>query len=210
VLVQCAREHLPDSPLRVIMWKSPWSHLPVNEKNPFPSHPFWDYSLQLYGRPGVEAACLTLQDEFDLDVNIVLFCLWAGAAGPGRLTAEEISECITRGGRWQREVVQRLRHIRRTLKHDALGATPPLVEVFRPRAQNLELAAEHAQQLLLASIVPESRGVVDSSAAVDNLRAYFNETGLAADGNVREAVLIILNQAFADMDPIDIEALWTA
>jgi uncharacterized protein (TIGR02444 family) len=193
VLVQCAREHLPDSPLRVIMWKSPWSHLPVNEKN-----------------PGVEAACLTLQDEFDLDVNIVLFCLWAGAAGPGRLTAEEISECITRGGRWQREVVQRLRHIRRTLKHDALGATPPLVEVFRPRAQNLELAAEHAQQLLLASIVPESRGVVDSSAAVDNLRAYFNETGLAADGNVREAVLIILNQAFADMDPIDIEALWTA
>jgi hypothetical protein len=52
--------------------------------------------------------------------------------------------------------------------------------------------------------------VVDSSAAVDNLRAYFNETGLAADGNVQEAVLIILNKAFADMDPIDIEALWTA
>jgi uncharacterized protein (TIGR02444 family) len=181
----------------------------VNEQKKFPSHPFWDYSLQLYGLPGVEEACLTLQDEFDLDVNIVLFCLWSGAEGPGQLTAAEISECIARGGRWQREVVQRLRYIRRTLKQDELGATPELVEVFRPRAQRLELAAEHVQQLLLAGIVPNTRGATGSNVAVKNLRAYFDETGLAAEGNAQEAMLIILQNAFSEMALTDIETLWS-
>jgi uncharacterized protein (TIGR02444 family) len=182
----------------------------VSQEKKFPPHPFWDYSLQLYRRPGVEKACLVLQDEFDLDVNIVLFCLWAGAEGPGQLTSAEITECIARGGRWQREVVQRLRFIRRTLKQDELGATPELVEVFRPRAQKLELAAEHVQQLLLADIVPHTRGAANGGIAVSNLRAYFNEVGLAADGNAREAMLIILRNAFAEMDAEDIETLWSA
>lgn len=184
-------------------------HLPVSQEKKFPPHPFWDYSLQLYGRPGVEEACLVLQDEFDLDVNIVLFCLWAGAEGPGQLTAAEIAECIARGGRWQREVVQRLRFIRRTLKQDEFGATPELVDIFRPRAQQLELAAEHVQQLLLADIVPDTRGETDGSVAVSNLHAYFDETGLAVDGNAREPMLIILQNAFAEMDAVDIKTLWS-
>jgi uncharacterized protein (TIGR02444 family) len=188
----------------------PLPQVPVTEQKEFPSHPFWDFSLHLYGRPGVEDACLSLQDEFDLDVNIVLFCLWTGSEGPGQLTTAELAECIARGGQWQREVVQRLRYIRRTLKREELGATPELVEVFRPRAQRLELAAEHAQQLLLASIIPAKRGATGSDAAVINLHAYFDETGLASDGTARSAVLLILQEAFPDKDPTHLEAQWSA
>ena len=183
--------------------------MPVNEKQEFPPHPFWNYSLRLYSQPGVEDACLTLQDEFDLDVNIVLFCLWAGTAGPGQLTAAEMTEALARGGQWQREVVQRLRHIRRTLKKDVLGATSELVDIFRPRAQQLELAAEHAQQLLLAGIVPEARGQQGIDPAIRNLHTYFEESGLAADGSARNAMLLILTRAFPDTDAADIEARWS-
>jgi uncharacterized protein (TIGR02444 family) len=181
----------------------------VNANQEFPSHTFWDYSLRLYSQPGVEEACLTLQDEFDLDVNIVLFCLWAGGEGPGQLTPAEMAEVIARGGQWQREVVRRLRHIRRTLKKDDLGATTELVEIFRPRAQMLELAAEHVQQLLLAGLAPETRGATGINAAILNLRAYFVETGLAADGNARNAVLLILARAFPDSNANDVEASWS-
>ena len=192
------------------MCAKPQSQVPVTEQKKFPSHPFWDYSLHLYGQPGVEDACLTLQDEFDLDVNIVLFCLWTGSEGPGQLTTAELAECIARGGQWQREVVQRLRYIRRTLKREELGATPELVEVFRPRAQRLELAAEHAQQLLLASITPAKRGNTDSGAAIKNLRAYFEETGLANDGTAGNAVMLILQSAFPDMEPAKLKTQWSA
>ena len=182
----------------------------MNEEKKFPSHPFWNYSLHLYGQPGLEEAFLTLQDEFDLDVNIVLFCLWAGSEGPGQFTAAELTEIVARGGQWQREVVQRLRYIRRTLKRDELGATAELVAVFRPRAQKLELDAEHTQQLLLAGIVPASRGPTNSKAAIDNLSAYFEEMGLATDGNARNSVMIILKSAFPETDPADLETQWSA
>lgn len=182
----------------------------MNSKQEFPPHPFWDYSLRLYAQPGVEEACLTLQDEFDLDVNIVLFCLWTGEEGPGQLTAAEMAEAIARGGQWQGEVVKRLRHIRRTLKKNAFGATMELVEIFRPRAQMLELAAEHVQQLLLAGLVPRKRDTTGIDAAIFNLRAYFAETGLAADGNARDAVLLILARAFSELPAKDIEARWSS
>jgi len=201
--------YLPHGLQRVIMRFLPLPSIKVSEQRKFPAHPFWDYSLHLYGLPGVEEACLVLQDEFDLDVNIVLLCLWTGTEGPGQLTATEMTECISRGGLWQREVVQRLRYIRRTLKQDGLGATTELVDIFRPRAQRLELEAEHVQQLLLANIVPDARGATGSHVAVSNLRAYFDETGLAPEGAAQDAVMIILRNAFSKMAPLDIEALWS-
>jgi uncharacterized protein (TIGR02444 family) len=40
-----------------------------------PDDPFWRFSLDLYGRPGVAPACLALQDEAGADVNLVLYLL---------------------------------------------------------------------------------------------------------------------------------------
>lgn len=37
---------------------------------------FWDYSVQLYSQSGVMEACLNLQDEFQLNVNLLLFCCY--------------------------------------------------------------------------------------------------------------------------------------
>ena len=38
---------------------------------------FWNFSTGLYAAPGVEAHLLALQDRDGLDVNLVLFCLFA-------------------------------------------------------------------------------------------------------------------------------------
>ncbi|MGI9291937.1 MAG: TIGR02444 family protein, partial [Gammaproteobacteria bacterium] len=78
----------------------------------FTQHPFWTYSLRLYAQPQVQDDCLTLQDEHGLDVNLVLFCIWAGLDGPGQLTVDELNEAIARGSQWQSEVVERIRYIR--------------------------------------------------------------------------------------------------
>ena len=56
----------------------------------FPPTPFWDFSLAVYGRPGVAPACLALQQRHGADVNLLLFCAWFGAAHRGRLTADDV------------------------------------------------------------------------------------------------------------------------
>ena len=37
---------------------------------------FWTYSLNLYAQRGVKPCCLQLQDEFKLNVNILLLCCY--------------------------------------------------------------------------------------------------------------------------------------
>ena len=37
---------------------------------------FWRFSVQFYRQPAVAEVCLLLQDEFGIDVNLLLFVLW--------------------------------------------------------------------------------------------------------------------------------------
>jgi uncharacterized protein (TIGR02444 family) len=37
----------------------------------------WEFALSQYQRPAVARACLSLQDDFNCNINLVLFCLYA-------------------------------------------------------------------------------------------------------------------------------------
>jgi uncharacterized protein (TIGR02444 family) len=107
--------------------------------------PFWRFSLQFYRQPAVAAACLTLQDEAGVDVNVLLFLLWC-ATLQRRLSASEIGDLNRDCEAWSGSAVIPLRELRR-----ALTAPPPLIaageaEVFRSKIKAVELEAERLQQ----------------------------------------------------------------
>jgi uncharacterized protein (TIGR02444 family) len=99
--------------------------------------PLWDFALAFYGRPGVEAACLLLQDEAGVDVCELLWHCWLYRHG--LILAEEPSE-LASIRHWQREVTLPLRGLRRQLKAEA-ARNADTAEVRR-RIQQAELAAE--------------------------------------------------------------------
>jgi uncharacterized protein (TIGR02444 family) len=110
-------------------------------------NPFWQFSLSLYGRPGVPPSCLVLQDEAGVDVNVLLFCLWVGHCG-GALSDAQTAAIVATVERWKQHVVVPLRGVRRELK------APPadfaaVAEVFRNRIKAVELEAERLQQEVL-------------------------------------------------------------
>ena len=119
----------------------------------FPDHPFWDFSLRDYGRDGVGAACLHLQENHGIDVNVMLFCLWLGETGRGVLDAEELAAMKAATERWHQEVVKSLRGLRRILKDGFPDVFQGLRESLRGKVQAAEIDAEHLQQLLLAASV---------------------------------------------------------
>lgn len=103
------------------------------------NNPFWDYSLVQYAREGVSAACLTLQDEHDLDVNVLLYAAWL-ASMQQNLSAEHLNglqECIKP---WREQVVRPLRDLRRLWR----GVQP--AQALREQLKALELQAERDQQ----------------------------------------------------------------
>ncbi|WP_437879484.1 TIGR02444 family protein [Pseudomonas sp. LRF_L74] len=98
----------------------------------------WSFALATYARPGVEAACLQLQEE-GADVCLLLCALWlesrntgydSGYAGSLRAIAQP----------WQNDVVAPLRELRRAWRDRARKDVQ--LAGWRERVKTLELEAE--------------------------------------------------------------------
>jgi uncharacterized protein (TIGR02444 family) len=168
----------------------------------FLPHPFWNFSLELYAGEGVAEACLDLQDRRGCDVNILLFCCWLGASGRPTLTAERLRAILKVSDVWQAEIIRPLRQVRRLLKDRPwIEALPETVDAARRRVADAELAAEHAEQLKLASLYapPADRDrPVEKRlrAAVGNLGVYAVCLGVIPDTKDRAAVSSLMKATF--------------
>jgi uncharacterized protein (TIGR02444 family) len=109
---------------------------------------FWNFSRAVYAAPGVQEACLALQDGFGLDVNLALLCAWVGAERAGPMGAGDLADAAALAGDWQSEVVRPLRRVRQRVKRLALMADPAVAS-FRGRVAGIELEAERLQQAML-------------------------------------------------------------
>ena len=169
----------------------------------FPNHPFWDWSLQIYGRPGVENILLELQDRHGLDVNLLLFACWTGATGRGRLTGDMWAGLVDGTADWRANVIEPLRAVRRHLKgRDGMpGAT-----ALRQRVKALELEAEHAAQLTIAGMTPDlsesvvatARRIADMSA---NLEGCIAATGVSLPDGDRKLLASLAQSLCAGAKP---------
>ena len=102
------------------------------------ANPFWNFSLAVYGRPGVPALCLSLQDRCGVDVNVLLFAAWAGLECGVLLSEAELARFDSAVSGWREEVVRPLRALRRRAKDED--------HAFYRRMKAAELEAERVQQ----------------------------------------------------------------
>jgi len=149
---------------------------------------FWRFSLRFYALPGVAPACLALQDEAQVDVNLLLFLLFL-ADGGRAVTGEDVARLDAEIAPWRTEVVEPLRALRRRLK-TGIGDVPPAAsEPLRNMVKKVELEAERLEQGRLENLAlslgkPASR----EAAARANVAAYADYLGPLPAGS-RDAVL---------------------
>jgi uncharacterized protein (TIGR02444 family) len=153
---------------------------------------FWRFSLRLYRQPGVAPACLTLQDDQGVDVNVMLFGLWLASQGR-RLGPDDFVAIEEACGEWRKEFVIPLRRARRNLREVPAGFDQKAADALRTRVKGVELEAERLQQEALfalkdASAWGETTDGQDD-AARSNLDAYAESLGAEFEEHAREAVL---------------------
>jgi uncharacterized protein (TIGR02444 family) len=159
--------------------------------------PFWRFSLALYRRPGVAAACVELQDRRSLDVNLLLFSLWRGMAGE-RLTMARLQDLNRLMADWRNQAVRPLRAIRRDLKPllDHLGPYRAAGEALRAEIAAAELRAEQIEQALLfdqaGPDAPGAAGIALALANLDQLFALLAAPQPALDQAARDAIAAAL------------------
>lgn len=155
---------------------------------------FWDYAVAVYDRPGVAPDLLALQDQFQTDVNMILFCLWLGQHRQD--IAPILAEALTISETWRMSIAP-LRTARRALKAQ-LERRPDLVEL-RERIKACEREAERRQIGDLAALVTHTAVTAADArnCARHNLEQYVSAANIASALLGRAEVLRILDAAFA-------------
>jgi uncharacterized protein (TIGR02444 family) len=162
---------------------------------PWEETAFWDFSLAVYKREALVAACHGLQDKHGADVNMLLFCCWIGASGRGPLASDDFSHLNEAVSLWQREVVMPLRAARRRLKQppEALGGQA--ARSLRDAVAAAELESERLEQVALVEAVERKPVITDLERrrrhVAANLANYLDFVGAPHDD---EAIAILVEE----------------
>jgi uncharacterized protein (TIGR02444 family) len=136
--------------------------------------PFWRFSLGFYRQPGVADACIALQDECGVDVNVLMFFLWF-ATQLKEVSPEHARAVWEQAALWRDHVVAPLRGVRRKLKEGVPLVARDTAEFFRTRIKAVELESERLEQEALFAMIPSIKTTAAPSveaAARANVLAY--------------------------------------
>jgi uncharacterized protein (TIGR02444 family) len=159
--------------------------------------PFWRFSLQFYRLPKVADACIALQEQVGVDVNLLLFLLWQ-AGQRRRLSTADVAALEAKIAPWRDATVIPLRSVRRGLKSPPALVEGPTAEAFRSRIKAVELEAERLQQEAMFALAPVGIEAADANdAARANVAAYEQ---MLSKRFSQEAAATLLS-AFASLPP---------
>lgn len=142
-------------------------------------NPFWEYSLNLYRRPGIAQLCIDLQDRYGANVNIVLFACWVGNRGR-QLDDNSLRAAVAEISGWNKRITQPLRTRRRALDPAVTGAAQE-----KQRLLAEELDAEKEEQARLLNWYGAHRASLEivppDQAIGQNLAIYLTTLGASAE-----------------------------
>ena len=138
-------------------------------------NPLWHYILDLYGRPGVKELMLTLQNDYGVDVLLVLSDHWLRSQSKGWPDDNTLAAYIA----WRDSMVLPLRTLRMSLEKPS--------EPLRSQLLKSELLAEQEGIRRLFAVLESAQGEREL-LTLDSVWAYPQR------GQKKEAVRPLLQQ----------------
>ncbi|MBZ0215924.1 MAG: TIGR02444 family protein [Fimbriimonadaceae bacterium] len=173
------------------------------DKALFPDIPFWGYSLQVYGKQNVPAACLRLQENLQVDVNILLFCCWTASVGYPLFSEPLMARIAGQVAEYHEMVVKNLRVARNVLKGGYAPLPDALSATLRKHILSVEVDCEYGEQVILAQQIDhlgEASGVANAQAGAENLRTYLRYLNVRPTNADRDDLVFLISNGMPDCD----------
>lgn len=143
----------------------------------FPNSNFWNYSSQIWTLPEVESICLELQNTYDADVNILLYCCWVGDKNLS-LNDDDMQVLLDTIKPWQ-TMLKPLRDSREMMQKQLIAMPTHLVDKTINNMNQMELNAEHLAQLALEkALCTDNITPCDSPSCIEcslyNINSYLH------------------------------------
>ena len=113
----------------------------------FPKSEFWNYSTQIWALSQVESICLDLQNNYDANVNMLLYCCWLGDKNLS-FNDDDLQTLLDTIQPWQ-IMIKPLRDSRKMMKQHIIAMPADMIEQTIENISEMELNAEHMSQLAL-------------------------------------------------------------
>ena len=136
--------------------------------------PFQRFALEFYSWNGCAETCIGLQDVFGLDVDVILYLIWAGKKCQVSLSGRDIANLVALVKPWNEAIVRPLRSVRRQLNAVSKPVAIAHAEAFKKRILELEIAAETIEMEILADAGDHCEQIdnPDPKPTVTNLYEY--------------------------------------
>ena len=157
--------------------------------------PFWRFSLRFYRQSGVSDACIALQDDCGVDVNLLLFLFWLADDGQ-LLSAGDVKKLDDAVRDWRNLTIIPIRDTRRKLKGARTLVEAGEQEAFRNKVKAIELDAERLQQEALYAFTqsgPLGKPADPRAAARGNVSAYERVMGVTFAKGAADVLLGAFN-----------------
>ncbi len=182
------------------MTKAPQTNvnkLPFNSK---PARAFWEFSVQIYTRSQVEPACICLQDNYGININLMLFCIWSSRNGSEPLSPDAIQNAITSCFHWRSSVIEPLRSVRRMVQKQE--AEERAIKSLQRSLLHDELAAERIEQALMIGATTLEKAKLRGSEpeqagkALANISLYLSIANIRLDATGKKVLFDVIQAIF--------------
>ena len=147
-----------------------------NEKPSFKKL-FWDFYVCIYSHSGIEEACVCLQNKYQLNSNILLFCCWLARENYRGITNKDLETILQRISPWHSKIIEPLSYLFRAIPHHHKFHEISLLRDLV--AENILLAKKLEQTLMLQMITPflekeNDKKTKPINKALSNIFTYIN------------------------------------
>lgn len=174
----------------------------------YPNSEFWNYSTQIWTLPGLETTCLELQNKHEVNVNILLYCCWTGDKNLS-INDDDLQMLLDTTQPWQ-TIIKPLRDSRKMMKQSLLAMPSKMVDQTLKNINEMELNAEHMEQLALektlnlSSISPCSNQS-NIECSLTNLMTYLSSIeSISSSDDLMRQLSELLNAIYQDEEAVQL------
>lgn len=142
--------------------------------------PLWDFALAFYAQPKIAETCVHLQDNYRVNVCLLISLRWLDESGK-RLSDGELADLHAHIQVWTQQVVEPLRSLRRLLKQPVAGFAQDETQTqIRTAIKQAELLAEE-KLLLEIEAWAQKLAQTQDPPITSNLEGYLSALAVGHD-----------------------------
>lgn len=166
---------------------------------------FTEFSLQTSQQALTRDALIYLTEQFQLNKNIILFCLWFAASQRGRLRKHHLEKLYQAIHPWHEQIVSVFTNLSASITKKKQGNAAIIKALLKDEIQYAETIEQHLLVESMVQTIKTKRSLTQQLAdGCYNIVHYYKNVQLHLNEEAHQATKVLLQTVFTQSTPNEI------